>query len=89
MLLSSTPLRYVWRYFTSCGSRLQREVEERGWMVQFARLARYIAPWPREWRGGLEAGMRFETGPGEQAQVDWGLRALCIGDVRARVFASL
>ena len=29
--------------------------------------------------------MRFETGPGEQAQVDWGSTALFLGEARVRV----
>ncbi len=67
------------------GEVLKRELEEQGWMGHYATLARYIAPWRREWRGGLEAVVRFETGPGEQAQVDWGSTALWIGEERTRI----
>ncbi len=29
--------------------------------------------------------MRFETGPGEQAQVDWGSTAIYLGEERVRI----
>lgn len=67
------------------GSVLQRELRGQGWTGHYATLARYVAPWRREWRGGIEAVVRFETGPGEQAQVDWGSTAMWLGDVRTRI----
>jgi hypothetical protein len=46
--------------------------------------------WPRRWilGGVLAATLRFETAPGQQAQVDFGQRKLWIGDgyVAARLF---
>jgi len=51
------------------GSRLMREVRERGYAGSIAVLRRYVAkirpPRPRK------AYLRVETEPGEQAQVDW------------------
>ena len=48
-------------------------------------VLKYIAPWRKDWRGDGLPTVRFETRPGEQAQVDWGSTALYLGDVRTRV----
>ena len=64
---------------------LHREVKTRGYQGSYPALARYIRPWREEWRGDEAATMRFETGPGEQSQVDWGSTALWLGEARVRV----
>ena len=48
-------------------------------------MARYIAPWRREWRCEPEPTVRFETGPGKQAQVDWGTTWTYLGEQRTRI----
>jgi hypothetical protein len=48
-------------------------------------VLKYIAPWRKDWRGEGLPTVRFETGPGEQAQVDWGSTALYLGEQRVRV----
>lgn len=67
------------------GKVLQRELEAQGWTGHYATLARYVAPWRKEWRGGPEPVVRFETGPGEQAQVDWGSTAIFVGEKKTRI----
>ena len=49
---------------------LHREIKARGYQGCYSTVAQYVRP-KRQWRQP-EATMRFETGPGEQAQVDWG-----------------
>ena len=59
----------------------------KGWAtgVRTAALLKYIAPWREPWRGAEPATVRFETGPGEQAQVDWGSTWVYLGEQRVRV----
>ena len=49
---------------------LLRKLRELGYDVSYSILKGYVSPRRRQWQP--EATMRFETGPGEQAQVDWG-----------------
>jgi len=49
---------------------LLRELRELGYDGRYTILSEYVRP--RRRRRQPEATMRFETGPGEQAQVDWG-----------------
>lgn len=67
------------------GKVLERELRERGWTGHYATLARHVAPWRKEWRGEPEAVVRFETGPGEQAQADWGTTKVLLGQEIVRV----
>jgi len=73
------------------GKVLERELQERGWSGHYATLARYVAPLRKSWRGGPEPVVRFETDPGQQAQVDWGSTAVKIGgeSVRIHVFTMV
>src|SRR5438093_1637771 len=64
---------------------LTRELAERGYPGGYSALAKYIAAWRKAWRGDDLPTVRFETGPGEQAQVDWGSTALFLGEARVRV----
>src|SRR4029450_1306700 len=64
---------------------LMREMAALGYGGGYSAVLKYIAPWRKEWRGDGLPTVRFETGPGEQAQVDWGSTALYLGDVRTRV----
>jgi len=64
---------------------LTREMAALGYRGGYSAVLKYIAPWRKDWRGDGLPTVRFETGPGEQAQVDWGSTALYLGDVRTRV----
>ena len=48
---------------------LHREIKARGYQGCYSTVVQYVRPWRRQRQP--EATMRFETGPGEQAQVDW------------------
>jgi transposase len=67
------------------GKVLERELRAKGWTGHYATLARYVAPLRKAWRGEAEPVVRFETGPGEQAQVDWGSTAVWIAGVLVRI----
>jgi hypothetical protein len=64
---------------------LQRELAELGEICSYRAVAHYIAAWRSEWRGGDLPTLRFETGPGEQAQVDWGTTWAFFGEERTRI----
>src|SRR3989454_11664590 len=67
------------------GVVLMREMAELGYRGGYSAVLKYIAPWRKDWRGEGLPTVRFETGPGEQAQVDWGSTALYLGETRVRV----
>ncbi|HSJ74977.1 MAG TPA: IS21 family transposase [Gemmatimonadales bacterium] len=64
---------------------LHRELAGPGYEGSYAALAKYIAPWRETWRGAELPTVRFETCPGEQAQVDWGTSWVYLGEDRVRV----
>src|SRR5437867_2856640 len=64
---------------------LTREMAALGYRGGYWAVLKYIAPWRKDWRGEGLPTVRFETGSGEQAQVDWGSTALYLGDQRVRV----
>ena len=64
---------------------LNREMAALGYRGGYSAVLKYVAPWRKGWRGDGLPTVRFETGPGEQAQVDWGSTALYLGDDRVRV----
>lgn len=64
---------------------LYRELVGQGYGGSYAALAKYVAPWRESWRGVELATVRFETGPGEQSQVDWGTSWVYLGEERTRV----
>jgi transposase len=66
------------------GAVLHRELLDLGETCCYATVAKYIAPWRPAWRG-LEPTVRFETGPGEQGQVDWGTSWIYLGEERVQV----
>lgn|SRR5512138_226010 len=67
------------------GRVLERELRAKGWEGHYATLARYVAPLRKAWRGAPEAVARYETDPGQQAQVDWGSTAVRIGGEKVRI----
>jgi transposase len=64
---------------------LTREVTAMGYTGGYSALLKYIAPWRKDWRGDGLPTVRFETGPGDQAQVDWGSTVVYLGGQRVRV----
>ncbi len=65
---------------------LLRELKERGYGGGYSILKDYVRPYRRPRQP--KATMRFETGPGEQAQVDWGSMPYVTGEGgRGRLWA--
>jgi transposase len=64
---------------------LYRELSGQGYEGSYAAVAKYVSPWRESFRGQESATVRFETGPGEQAQVDWGSTWVYLGEERVRV----
>jgi hypothetical protein len=64
---------------------LTRELGEMGYAGSYSAVVKYIAPWRAEHRPQEGPTVRFETGPGEQAQVDWGALRMWVGDTPVRV----
>jgi len=64
---------------------LTRELQALGCEGTYASVVKYIAPWRAEQRADPGPTVRFETGPGEQAQVDWGQTWLWVADQRVKV----
>lgn len=62
------------------GRVLHRELVAMGCLCSYASVANYVQPWRESWRGEERATVRFETGPGEQAQVDWGSTWVYLGE---------
>lgn len=54
------------------GAVLLREVRLLGYEGSYPVLLRYIRPWRQAAQASVEPTIRFETDPGQQAQVDWG-----------------
>ncbi|MDH5319305.1 MAG: IS21 family transposase [Nitrospira sp.] len=64
---------------------LHRELQGLGFTGGVQQVRRAIRPWRAEARWATVATVRYETGPGEQAQVDFGQVQIWIGDHRERV----
>src|SRR4029450_4967480 len=78
------PWRQDWRGEGPPTTRLETRARGLGHGGGSSAVSKYTAPGRKDWRGEGLPTTRFETGPGEQAQVDWGSTALCLGDVRTR-----
>lgn len=63
---------------------LYRELQEGGYEGSARSVRRYVEG-QREAARPEVATMRYETGPGEQAQVDWGMIGIWIGEQRVKV----
>lgn len=63
---------------------LYRELQEAGYGGSVRSVRRYVGR-QRESARPEVATVRFETGPGEQAQVDWGMIGVWIGEQRIKV----
>jgi transposase len=64
---------------------LHRELAGRGYTGSYSAVVQYVAPWRKAWREPELPTVRFETGPGEQAQVDWGTTWIYLGEEQVRV----
>lgn len=64
---------------------LYRELAGQGYEGSYAAVAKYVSPWRESWHAQEPASLRFETQPGEQAQVDWGSTWIYLGEERVRV----
>jgi transposase len=64
---------------------LYRELKAQGYEGSYPSLVRYLRPWRQEHRSEETSTVRFETAPGEQAQVDWGSAWVWLGQQRVRV----
>jgi transposase len=67
------------------GQVLHRELVALGYQGSYSALTRFVQPWRAQWRGEEIGTVRFETGPGEQSQIDWGSTAVWLGETRIRV----
>ena len=63
------------------GAVLRRELKAMGYTGTYSAVAKYIAPWRKQWKPDEGPTVRFETGPGGQAQVDWGSLRIWLADV--------
>jgi len=63
-------LRERWEQGVHNGAKLLGEIQKRGYSGGYTQLREWIKPWRSEER--QRAYVRFETGPGEQSQLDWG-----------------
>src|SRR5690348_5191449 len=62
------------------GVVLQRELVSLGFAGSYQQLQRYLKPYRAQCKWAELATVRFETGPGEQAQVDYGQLGVWIGE---------
>ena len=72
-------------------SVLCRELEGLGYTGSYPTVQRYIRPWRPASPSEPPATVRFETDPGEQAQMDWGSTRVWIGarPVRVHLFVMV
>ncbi len=68
---------------------LTREVKRKGYQGSARSVRRYIQAWREELALAAAATARFETAPGEQAQVDWGSTRVWLAEVAVRVHLFL
>src|SRR3954466_2749958 len=64
---------------------LHRELMGQGYAGSYPTVVRYLRPWREEGGGDQRSTVRFETDPGQQAQVDWGSAWVWLGEQRVRV----
>lgn len=67
------------------GAVLARELVAKGYAGTYSSVVKHIAPWRAAWRPEEEPTVRFETGPGQQSQVDWGQAWIYLGEERVKV----
>jgi len=67
------------------GAVLYRELVSLGYEGSYPTLVRYLRPLRQEQSQEQHSTVRFETGPGEQAQVDWGSYWVWLAEARVRI----
>jgi len=67
------------------GAVVHRELRAQGFTGGYLQIQRYLQPLRAARQWAATASVRFETGPGEQAQVDFGQLRVWIGEVEAVV----
>jgi len=61
------------------------DLKEHGYAGGYDVVRRFVKPFRDTSHRLIEATVRFETGPGQQAQVDWGTVSLTVGGIERRV----
>jgi transposase len=61
------------------------DIQKRGYRGSYGPVKKFIRPLREDRRRLEEATMRFETGPGKQAQVDWGSTRIELGGQAVRI----
>jgi transposase len=64
---------------------LHRELVAQGFEGSYSAVLKYLQPLRAAWRPEEAPTERFETGPAEQSQVDWGSTWIYLGEERVRV----
>jgi transposase len=64
---------------------LYRELQGQGYAGSYPTVVRYLRPWREEALRDQRTTVRFETDPGQQAQVDWGSAWVWLSEQRVRV----
>ena len=64
---------------------LYRDLVGQGYAGSYPTVVRYLRPWREEAVRDQRSTVRFETDPGQQAQVDWGSAWVWLGEHRVRV----
>jgi transposase len=74
-----------------CAQVLYQRIKEEGFRGSYEAVKRFIRPYRQQQRHLEEATVRFETGPGKQAQVDWGSTEVLIAGqwVRIQLFVMV
>lgn len=67
------------------GQVLYREIVDQGYQGSYELLKKLLHPWREQVHTQEEFTRRFETGPGQQSQVDWGSKAVWLGEQPVRV----
>lgn len=71
------------------GRVMLRELQTLGYEGSYTVMNDYVRPFRRDRRAQSRATVRFETGPGEQLQHDWGELFVDIGGVERKVFFAV
>lgn len=74
-----------------CAQVLFLDIRAKGYAGSYEQVKRFVQPLREERKRWEEATIRFETGPGEQAQADWGTTWVELGGqwVRIRLFVMV
>ena len=67
------------------GRVLFQEAQLKGFAGSYETIKRFLRPMRDDLRSSLLATVRFETGPGQQGQVDWGSANVWVGEQQVRI----